>query len=131
VKKLIKRSPIARASRAAKLSAKRTSPKAQPKKPWIDGDPPPSKSENPIVQTVHLEGVTYQRKFTDCGKSVCRKGCADGRPAHGPYWYAVVWKPARGTAAMKSGETGRTKTIYVGKELPKVESIMDRPEMNL
>jgi len=66
-----------------------------------------------IVQTMHVEGITYQRRMVDCGKARCRKGCASGRAAHGPYWYAVVWNP----------KTGKSRTEYVGKNEPTLTRI--------
>lgn len=45
-----------------------------------------------------LAGVSYQRRFRVCNKSICR--CHDGR-RHGPYWYAYS-----------------DKLVYLGKELP-------------
>ncbi len=77
---------------------------------WQDHDPPPA---NSIVQTMHVEGITYQRKFIACGKERCRKGCADGRPSHGPYWYAMHW----------NAKTGKTKAVYVGKNEPSLTQI--------
>jgi hypothetical protein len=80
---------------------------------WTDGDPPPDAA---VVQTTHIEGVTYQRKFISCGKERCKKGCASGRPSHGPYWYATTW----------NAKTGKTKTVYVGKHEPKITEIAEQ-----
>jgi hypothetical protein len=77
---------------------------------WQEGDPAP---DSPVVEELHVEGITYQRKFISCGKEVCRKGCASGRASHGPYWYAVTWNP----------KTQKTKTTYVGKEPPTLREI--------
>lgn len=44
--------------------------------------------------------VTFRQEMVRCGK----KGCT--RCPHGPYWYAY-WR-----------ENGRTRSRYVGKELP-------------
>lgn len=78
------------------------------------------KSKPPlVVSTVHVEGVTYQQRFTMCGKDRCKKGCRQGRPSHGPYWYAFVW----------NAKTATTRALYVGKELPRLETLADRPEM--
>lgn len=44
--------------------------------------------------------VTFRREMVKCGK----EGCT--RCPHGPYWYAY-WR-----------EGGRTRSRYVGKELP-------------
>jgi len=98
---------------------------AKKAKPWTDGDPPP---KDPIVAVVHVEGITYQRMFVLCGKERCRKGCAGGRASHGPYWYAKHWLAPRGKAAL-DGKPGRTKTVYVGKHLPNLIDLADRPEM--
>lgn len=46
---------------------------------------------------------TYHLKGVRCGKETCR--CAVGE-LHGPYWYAF-WS-----------EGGKTRSQYVGKELP-------------
>jgi hypothetical protein len=53
------------------------------------------------VQTVHK---TYRQENVRCGKASCK--CAEGH-LHGPYWYAY-WS-----------EGGKTKSQYVGKQLPK------------
>ncbi len=47
---------------------------------------------------------TYRSEMVRCGKKGCK--CARGE-LHGPYWYAY-WT-----------EGGKTKSEYVGKELPK------------
>jgi len=73
---------------------------------------PPSEA---IVETAHVEGITYQLRYTRCGKAGCRKGCDEG-PSHGPYWYATTWVK------------GKTRTFYVGKELPRIDQLADRPE---
>ncbi|HYZ92783.1 MAG TPA: hypothetical protein VFA34_10385 [Actinomycetota bacterium] len=44
--------------------------------------------------------VTFRQEMVRCGKKEC------GRCPHGPYWYAY-WR-----------EDGRTRSRYVGKELP-------------
>jgi len=79
---------------------------------WSDGDPVPSTA---IVATTHIDGTTYQRKFIACGKDRCRKGCASGKPSHGPYWYAFKHDP----------NTGRTAWKYIGKHEPKITEIAD------
>jgi hypothetical protein len=73
----------------------------------------------PIVDSFSVEGATYQRRMVSCGKERCRKGCASGTPAHGPYWYAVKW----------SNTLQRTRSIYIGKHAPKLTTLMNRPEM--
>jgi hypothetical protein len=67
-----------------------------------------------VVETVHVEGITYQSRFVKCGKANCKK-CAKG-PTHGPYWYAFVWTK------------GKPKAHYVGKNLPDLIDLADRPE---
>jgi hypothetical protein len=79
---------------------------------WSDGDPPP---DSPIVEELHVEGITYQRKFIVCGKERCRKGCATGRASHGPYWYAIHW----------DAKTGKTKSKYIGKHAPSLHQIAE------
>ena len=77
---------------------------------WSEGDEAP---DSPVVEELHVEGITYQRKFIACGKERCRKGCNAGRASHGPYWYAVQWNP----------KTGKTKSIYIGKVAPSLHQI--------
>lgn len=48
--------------------------------------------------------VNYRLERVRCGKESCK--CAEGK-LHGPYWYAY-WT-----------EGGKTRSQYVGKELPK------------
>ncbi len=100
---------------------KQTTKKAR-RTAWTDGDPPPTGSA--IVATFSVEGVTYERRFTACGKERCRKGCASGVPSHGPYWYSYVWEKDP-----KTGKAGKTKARYVGKDAPKLETLASRPEM--
>jgi hypothetical protein len=69
-----------------------------------------------VVETAHVEGITYQLRYTRCGKARCKKGCRDGRATHGPYWYAMHWSK------------GTTRAHYVGKELPRIDELADRPE---
>lgn len=52
------------------------------------------------MKSFSVERITYQQKLIRCGKAGC-KACP-----HGPYWYAF-WDQA-----------GRTKSKYIGKELP-------------
>lgn len=47
---------------------------------------------------------TYRQENVRCGKANCK--CAEAK-LHGPYWY-VYWS-----------EGGKTKSRYVGKQLPK------------
>jgi hypothetical protein len=69
-----------------------------------------------VVETVHVEGITYQSRFVKCGKRNCKR--CQKQPTHGPYWYAFTWS-ASGRAM---------KAHYVGKELPKLIDLADRPE---
>ena len=55
---------------------------------------------------------TYRSEMVRCGKKGCK--CAEGKP-HGPYWYAY-WT-----------EGGKTKSQYIGKELPTAAFIRTRP----
>ncbi|MGH2759559.1 MAG: hypothetical protein ACRDKJ_08345 [Actinomycetota bacterium] len=54
-------------------------------------DPPPESAKG---------AVTFRQEMVRCGKDGCT------RCPHGPYWYAY-WR-----------EDGRTRSRYVGKELP-------------
>lgn len=56
-----------------------------------------------IVEERIIDRKTYRKVGVRCGKEGCK--CAEGE-LHGPYWYAW-WS-----------ERGRTKSRYVGKELP-------------
>jgi hypothetical protein len=76
----------------------------------------PKKPDDLVTETAHVEGITYQRRWTRCGKARCKKGCADGTASHGPYWYAVYWSK------------GKTCAKYVGKQLPRIDELADRPE---
>lgn len=72
----------------------------------------------PLVESViHVEGVTYQRRRVRCGKARCKRGCRSGEFGHGPYWYAFT------------SDNGKTRAHYVGKELPRVDEFLARPEM--
>lgn len=44
-----------------------------------------------------------------CGNPRCKKGCAEDRPSHGPYWYLYRSAPER-----KAGVTSH----HLGRELP-------------
>lgn len=73
-----------------------------------------------VEETTHVEGVTYQKRYVKCGKERCKKGCRSGVPSHGPFWYAFSWNP----------KLQKSTAHYVGKELPRVDELLDRPEMN-
>lgn len=60
-------------------------------------------SEEPAVaidDVPGMPGVSYHQRVVRCGKAAC-SACP-----HGPYWYAR-WR-----------EDGRTRTMYIGSELP-------------
>jgi hypothetical protein len=57
-----------------------------------------------VVERRRTPVATLQLELVKCGKSACR--VCGLLPAHGPYWYAY-WK-----------SDGRTRTKYIGKELP-------------
>lgn len=66
-------------------------------------------ASDPVGQRVpkaeHRSGnKTYRSEMVRCGKKSCK--CAEGK-LHGPYWYAY-WS-----------EGGKTKSQYIGKQLPK------------
>lgn len=56
-----------------------------------------------VPPTSRATHKTYQREMVRCGKEGCR--CSRGE-LHGPYWYAY------------STEGGRTRSEYIGKDLP-------------
>jgi hypothetical protein len=60
--------------------------------------------QHEVLQAHHTTRKTYRLELVRCGKEGCR--CVDGR-LHGPYWYAY-WS-----------EGGKTRSQYIGKELPK------------
>lgn len=66
-----------------------------------------------IVRTMNVEGISYQLRLVTCGKDRCRKGCASGRPSHGPYWYRATWS-----------RTAKKETWkYIGKNEPTLADI--------
>lgn len=95
------------------MPKKRITPPKKRRTAWSEGQPPPDAA---VVETTHIEGVTYQRKFIACGKERCKKGCASGRPSHGPYWYSAQWNP----------KTGKTQWRYIGKSEPKITELADQ-----
>jgi hypothetical protein len=50
------------------------------------------------------DNKTYRQVSVRCGKESCK--CNNGK-LHGPYWYAY-WS-----------EKGKTRSLYIGKKLPK------------
>lgn len=56
--------------------------------------------------------VVYQLEHVRCGKQSCKSCRASG--GHGPYWYAY-WTTL-----------GRTRSLYIGKELRSVAETLDR-----
>lgn len=63
------------------------------------------------LQTINLEGITFQQRRVLCGKLRCRKGCRSGTASHGPYWYAVVW----------NATDEKSQTFYIGKTTPTIQ----------
>lgn len=68
------------------------------------------KQDNMHVQTIRVDGGTYEQKYAVCSKKNCWCHTTEGqilrgKPAHGPYWYRVIKK--------------HDKVIrrYIGKEL--------------
>lgn len=57
-----------------------------------------------VLEEHKTQNKTYRLEEVRCGKKNCH--CAEGK-LHGPYWYAY-WT-----------EGGRTRSQYVGKELPR------------
>ena len=51
-------------------------------------------------------GVIYRQQYVRCGKPGCRR-CPPNGDGHGPFWYGYYWDYRQ-----------RTKSFYVGKELP-------------
>jgi hypothetical protein len=74
-----------------------------------DREQPPEPKKNPnrvVIEERRTPTTTLRLELVNCGKGAC-KGCGGGsRPSHGPYWYAY-WK-----------DKGRTRSRYIGKELP-------------
>lgn len=60
--------------------------------------------QHEVLRSHRTAHKTYRLERVRCGKERCK--CAEGK-LHGPYWYAY-WT-----------EGGKTKSQYVGKELPK------------
>lgn len=70
----------------------------------------PPRPGREVVETIKTPSVTYQLELVNCGKERCKQcNGKGGKPAHGPYWYAY-WS-----------QEGKTKSKYIGKELPKQE----------
>jgi hypothetical protein len=62
-----------------------------------------------IVETKHIDGVTYSREYTRCGSHDRCKKCQAAYYGHGPYWHARYWDA-------KAGKGGRTIGKYIGKD---------------
>jgi hypothetical protein len=60
--------------------------------------------QHEVLRSHRTAHKTYRLESVRCGKESCK--CAEGK-LHGPYWYAY-WS-----------EGGRTRSQYVGKDLPK------------
>lgn len=69
-----------------------------------------------LHEPIHLDGVTYQQKYILCSKPSCEKW-------HGPYWYAY-YKPRVDATAPKKKRATKTRSKYVGRELP--ASVVDQ-----
>ena len=61
----------------------------------------------------HPDGVVYREQYVRCRKAGCTK-CPPRGPGHGPYWYAYYWDYRQ-----------RTKSFYVGKQLPAGVGLVD------
>lgn len=61
-------------------------------------------TERQVLKEHKTVNKHYQLESVRCGKKNCH--CAEGKP-HGPYWYAY-WT-----------EGGRTRSQYIGKQLPR------------
>jgi hypothetical protein len=66
----------------------------------------PTVTRRELVERRQAAHITYRLERVRCGKVNCR--CSGGE-LHGPYWYAY-WT-----------EGGRTRSRYIGKELPEPE----------
>jgi hypothetical protein len=60
--------------------------------------------QHEVLKAHRVAHKTYRLERVRCGKESCK--CADGH-LHGPYWYAYWF------------EGGKTKSQYIGKQLPK------------
>ncbi|MEI2419920.1 hypothetical protein V6O07_06580 [Arthrospira platensis SPKY2] len=61
-----------------------------------------------IVETKHIDGVTYSLEYTRCGHANRCKKCQAAYYGHGPYWHGRFWDA-------KAGKRGRTIGKYIGK----------------
>jgi hypothetical protein len=61
------------------------------------------------------DGVIYRQQYVRCGKPGCRR-CPPRGPGHGPYWYGFYWDYRQ-----------RTRSFYVGKQLPKGVDVLPEP----
>lgn len=86
-------------------------PKKAPRRRQLPKTPPP---ERQLVGVEKIDGaaVVYQLEHVRCGKQSCKSCAASG--GHGPYWYAY-WTTF-----------GRTRSLYIGKELRSVAETLDR-----
>jgi hypothetical protein len=87
--------------------------------PKTDNPLPNGKGRGPVVEkqfvgAEKIDGaaVVYQQERVTCGKPSCKSCRAGG--GHGPYWYAY-WTTF-----------GRTRSIYIGKELRSVAETLDK-----
>jgi hypothetical protein len=63
-----------------------------------------------IVNTRHVDRVTYTLEWTRCGHAERCGRCRVAYYGHGPYWYARYWDATK-------GKRGRTVTQYIGRHL--------------
>ncbi len=62
------------------------------------------------------DGVIYRQQYVRCGRQRCQR-CPPHGPGHGPYWYDFYWHYQQ-----------RTRSFYVGKQLPRGVEIVPDPE---
>lgn len=84
-----------------------------------------AKSQDTLhLQTIHVDGGTYEQKYTLCSKPNC--WCSNPQPTqsrplpgHGPYWYRLF----------KSGNKVRRR--YIGKDLVTSKALLPEPPSKL
>ncbi len=62
------------------------------------------------------DGVIYRQQYVRCGRQRCKR-CPPHGPGHGPYWYGFYGHYQQ-----------RTKSFYVGKQLPRGVEILPDSE---
>lgn len=70
---------------------------------------PKSKRSRVVLESRGETEGLYQLELVRCGNERCKR--CKRRATHGPYWYLYQWQPGRRV------NTGRLRSIYVGKEL--------------